>query len=619
MNAHSCHANHPTLHPFLNLVRKKRINDIAMPLLLSDLPPEVLFQILLSVPPATIPTLQQVCRKFNSLSQPLLWRHHCQTQFTYWSPEHDINAKYAQNTAEVDWKQLFRTRHLADRAISHELRGILASQTGRIERAQRILTHGYDAKDTLLRHLGVGDDADDVLARRYYSDAVLGAVHRTRAIEEWVKLREGQPVSLERALAAFDQFVLHERKGDFEEVSKMELSISAHLDNIAQSIRLQHAEISEASPQKKAELIASYLLSQKLTGVEEDSQYHNLQNSFIGLALQSNGRAALPLISVAIFCAVSKKLGLHAEPCGFPFHIYAIVMAPESQGVDGRLVQDGSARQQLYLDPFRSNKIVEKSDLEAQLKAMGIASIEHEAHLSVASTVDMVRRTARNIVAAIQNTRHVYDVSTSVETIFPESDGALYSALWALLVLPEESAPRLAGARYLPYMLDNVEKQFSMDVSLIERYAIPLFQGSHHQEQLRNTIRVMRRGDLMPKTIKPRDRESSQSVRFKVGQVFRHKRYSYQGVITGWDVECAAGETWMSQMGVDRLSRGRHQSFYHVLVEDKSVRYVAEENIDDALLHVGTSLMSLAGRHFKRWDENSKMFISNIRDEYPDD
>ena len=56
------------------------------------------------------------------------------------------------------------------------------------------------------------------LGCRYYSDAVLGAVHRTRAIEEWIKLREGQPVSLEQALAAFDQFVLHDRDGDLEEV-----------------------------------------------------------------------------------------------------------------------------------------------------------------------------------------------------------------------------------------------------------------------------------------------------------------------------------------------------------------------------------------------------------------
>ncbi|KAL9034881.1 MAG: hypothetical protein Q9180_005163 [Flavoplaca navasiana] len=581
-------------------------------MILADLPTEILYQILLSVPPASIPTLQQVCRKFNDLSQPLIWRHHCQKHFKYWRPEHDIQAKYAQAPAKVNWKRLFQIRHLGDRKISQRLENILSSQTGRIEQSENILEYGYNAKDTLLRHLNVRDDAEDVLARRYYSDAVLGAVHRTRAIEEWSKLRGGQPVPLERALAAFDQFVLHDRDGDLEETS-------TRLDDVAETIRFQNREISEASPQEKAVLIAKYLLSNKLTGVEADTEYHNLQNSFIGLALRSDERAALPLISVAIFCAVSRRLGLAAEPCGFPFHIYAIIMAPEGHDVDGRPLADGSDAQQIYMDPFRSDKIVSKSDLVAQLRAMGIASMEHEAHLGTASTADMVRRTARNIITSIQSTRHTHGLSISAETAYPESDGAFYSALWALLLLPEDIAARSAGARYLPYMLDHVEKQFLMDISLIEKFAIPLFEGSHHNEQLRNTIRVIRAGDLMPKTVKPRNPETSQSVHFKVGQVFRHRRYTYQGVITGWDVECAAAESWMSQMGVDRLSRGRHQSFYHVLVEDKSVRYVAEENIDDSHFDVSTSLMSLAGRHFKRWDEPSRTFISNIKDEYPDD
>ena len=34
---------------------------------------------------------------------------------------------------------------------------------------------------------------------------------------------------------------------------------------------------------------------------------------------------------------------------------------------------------------------------------------------------------------------------------------------------------------------------------------------------------------------------------------------------------------------------------------------------------VPVSLMSLAGRFFKRWDSEERAFISNIRDEYPDD
>ena len=39
------------------------------------------------------------------------------------------------------------------------------------------------------------------------------------AIQEWAKLREGHSVPLERALAAYDMLVLHDREGDFDGVS----------------------------------------------------------------------------------------------------------------------------------------------------------------------------------------------------------------------------------------------------------------------------------------------------------------------------------------------------------------------------------------------------------------
>lgn len=139
---------------------------VVMTVRLNDLPTEVLFQILLWAPPASIPAFQQVCRKFNDLSQPLLWRHHCRTQFKYWTPKHDITGKLRQNVASVDWKRIFRERHVADIEIDHELEGILTSQTCRLDRSEKIVAYGYDAKDTLLRHLDVSEDAEDVLARR---------------------------------------------------------------------------------------------------------------------------------------------------------------------------------------------------------------------------------------------------------------------------------------------------------------------------------------------------------------------------------------------------------------------------------------------------------------------
>ena len=134
---------------------------------LNELPNEVLQQILFHLPPVSVAALMQVCRKFNDLVHPLLWRYHCRTQFSFWNPERNMEQKFADDVSKVEWKTIYAERHHIDRVISRTIDSILSSQTGRIEKYQRILDYGYDAKDTLLRHLDVADEAEDVLARRY--------------------------------------------------------------------------------------------------------------------------------------------------------------------------------------------------------------------------------------------------------------------------------------------------------------------------------------------------------------------------------------------------------------------------------------------------------------------
>lgn len=53
---------------------------------------------------------------------------------------------------------------------------------------------------------------------RYYANSVLDLVHRSKALAEWGKLAKGENVALERALGAFDLFVLHDQSGDLLEV-----------------------------------------------------------------------------------------------------------------------------------------------------------------------------------------------------------------------------------------------------------------------------------------------------------------------------------------------------------------------------------------------------------------
>ena len=134
---------------------------------LTDLPNEIIQQILIYITPSSAPAIQRVSRRFNALTQPILWRYHCRTQFKYWDQKHNIQAKFADEVAKVDWKHVFSNRHCIDRATSHAIDAILSRQVGRVEKFQSIVGFGYDAKDTLVRHLNVDDDAEDVLARRY--------------------------------------------------------------------------------------------------------------------------------------------------------------------------------------------------------------------------------------------------------------------------------------------------------------------------------------------------------------------------------------------------------------------------------------------------------------------
>ena len=342
-------------------------------------------------------------------------------------------------------------------------------------------------------------------------------------------------------------------------------------------IRNDCPKLPEQSTRQKAISIAAYLKSHNLTGLKDLRNYHNLENNFIGIALYESEHPSLPLISVAIYCCVAKRLGLDASPCGFPFHVCAIVKPPRGVDLDGSpLPADSSISKSMYTDPFRSDQETPRTDLQAQLRQIGTAQGDDSHFLDAASVSEIVLRTGRNILSSVQTSyRNAVTPNSDELTIpasfIPDTESAFYAALWASLLLdisPAGDGPFVAMAQrrnYLPHIVEQFEKHFPEDVSLIERYILPLFQHFEEYPTLRDTVRVMRAGDSMPKQVKTRTKEISQHVKYRVGQVFQHKRYHYIAVITGWDVECSASEQWIARMRVNELPNGREQSFYHVL------------------------------------------------------
>ena len=64
---------------------------------------------------------------------------------------------------------------------------------------------------------------------------------------------------------------------------------------------------------------------------------------------------------------------------------------------------------------------------------------------------------------------------------------------------------------------------------------------------------------------------------FQIGQLVRHKRYGYRGVVVEVDSHCMADEGWYQS---NQTQPDREQPWYHVLVDrSDSVTYPAQEDL----------------------------------------
>jgi len=478
-----------------------------------------------------------------------------------------MKRRMADAVMETNWRQLYVERTRIDSQVRHAIDGIVACSRERIPKFDAIIAHMYDAKDEILRHCNADDSVEDVLARRYWSQKILACIHRRKAVTEWESLRMGASVPLERALGSFDMFVLGPRRGDNDEIADTVRTLAAR-------IRKEHDEFDDLSTRQKALFVVATLRMYGFTGVKADHMYGALQTNFIGVALQDEEHQTLPLISVGIFCAVASRLGLDAHPCGYPWHVYGIVNAPDGLTLDGRPAPEGADRDRIYVDPFRSSSEVELSELRSTLTSLGAAPPSHHTYLNEAPTREIVLRTARNIVNSvdrIQLDRRARTNDPDATVFVPDVDDAYYASLWAMMLIgasADENALTLAMRlrHYFGFITEHFEIHFPWDVKLLEDYMAPLFASQPAQRrELGEICMRVRASDMQRKTPVRRGTSASETVSFKVGQMFQHKRYGYEGVISGWDPSCEAGEMWIQQMGVDRLSKGRQQSFYHVL------------------------------------------------------
>jgi heat shock protein HspQ len=80
----------------------------------------------------------------------------------------------------------------------------------------------------------------------------------------------------------------------------------------------------------------------------------------------------------------------------------------------------------------------------------------------------------------------------------------------------------------------------------------------------------------------PQDPEGpvAAAARFMPGQLVRHRRFDYRGVVADVDPEFSLDDAWYERNAVTRPPRDK--PWYHVLVHasDGAVTYVAERNLE---------------------------------------
>ena len=108
------------------------------------------------------------------------------------------------------------------------------------------------------------DDAEDVLARRYYAKAALDLIQRESSIELWKRLDEGEDIPIERALGAYDVFTSISPDVNLE-------TIDQDINQLAEEVMEQYPQFETCSARLQASMLAGFLHQRGFRGVSEAS------------------------------------------------------------------------------------------------------------------------------------------------------------------------------------------------------------------------------------------------------------------------------------------------------------------------------------------------------------
>lgn len=306
---------------------------------------------------------------------------------------------------------------------------------------------------------------------------------------------------------------------------------------MARSLRAAVPNFENLSTREQALSVVIWLREIGFTGVRNHSNYRNLRNCFIGQAIRNPEHETIPITSATIYCAIASRVGIAADPWFSPGHVTVCVKPKLDQTLDGDEVQEGETASPMYLDPWGRDDEVPSDQV---LPFMVPVTWYSRGRDTRTHPVETVLRVHNNIQATNETAERW--LAQSDESMGQLLSGhrklnllaARYASVWASMLLADPH--EFAFGNLLPYdkLIDLILDHFPEDVVWIEQYLAPMLNSNpelfpaNWKQDLDRAVLFLRSKSTAEES---EENEHSWDAELASGQVFRHKRNEYIGLI----------------------------------------------------------------------------------------
>eukprot|EP00058_Branchiostoma_floridae_P020383 XP_002605873.1 hypothetical protein BRAFLDRAFT_90800 [Branchiostoma floridae] len=426
------------------------------------------------------------------------------------------------------------------------------------------------------------------LTLKYYGEKVLRYMQHQHLKGEWQQVLE-QPAEQQSLLEGAVLFAQWNNPSEDMTVQAVVQEIDKIVDRVRADISTRNPDHAAIRDNRNQGTICLY---SSIFCLPAFSQFH--MPFLICQVLER--KAGIPITMAILYAEIAKCLGVHLEPVNFPNHF----LLRWHDQPDGDSPDD-----YMYIDAFGKGRFLNRRECANLIDIHGVNWMPDSCYEAVSSKT-VFTRMVNNLLSIGRRQAQMGDRS---------------NLDLALLLNPGDIENALLQARVYLHLNINLSEVMENLQQLLERPEAEELSSQIGHMMVKATQQQLIKDDPPKVEQKRRDDKknfNTEGVIYSVGMIMRHRRYSYNCVIYGWDPQCEMSEEWMIQMGVHSLSMGPNQPFFNVLVADGSNRYAARENLEHHQ-HPCEITHPEIGRYFQQFTGNYYVPNDELKKRYPQD